>query len=648
MPIICRKSPCNCLDIHFFAGEKLLIEITKENLENGLYISRERETKKKTRRAKCWDTIHEIIDVDTDTKVKNVFLCTVCKNVVHNKSKDGNTMAFNRHVCYAKSNEKTDHKRILVSKEEKEKLVAACTSFVVKDYRPFKAIECEGLMDLCEAAMQFGQKYTKATAENLKENWPSRFVVLHNVGKLASDVEKDIRKVMQMAKNQNGLGATTDCWTDNYQRRSYMCITVHATLMEESQIQNYRFVVCMECITELVKTKKVIVDAILNCFESYGYSEEDVTKFVTFVSDRGPNIRYGLEERGYILLHCYAHMLNNLTAKMLNLPELQTILNNCNQLCAYMKNTGLNSRLKTTLKAWSRSRWNGVCIMMGSVLEADFNLITEILLEKQRLTKTDLVKMITVLHKDEIQPIYEFLHEIKKWSDLLEGEIDETLHFVWPAFLSIQKILQEDMSGYDENETVLVELMKTEGRSYLQKNINDFTPKKSHKFAAVLHPLMRKLPNIEMNERKAVYDEIEAELKAFEVEARSDETIVEVNSARVTEIKKTKIKALSDFFEAQPVHDLKDKPSELERYLNIQLNIDPENFNLKTWWFFNRTDFPNLVKMYCRYLSIPATSAASERNFSETGLVITNRRNALLPQNVKNLVIARNILKNKK
>lgn len=60
-------------------------------------------------------------------------------------------------------------------------------------------------------------------------------------------------------------------------------------------------------------------------------------------------------------------------------------------------------------------------------------MIIDLLLEKQRATKTELVKMVTVLDKEEIRPICDFLLEIKKWSDILEGEIDETLHFVWPA-----------------------------------------------------------------------------------------------------------------------------------------------------------------------------------------------------------------------
>lgn len=145
-----------------FSGIKSLIEFTKKNLQCCHYVSRERENKRKTRRAKCWDTIHEIYDADLDTKVDYVYFCTGCKDVIYNGSKDGNTMVFKRHICFSNNDEKSNRKRLIVPKEEKEKLVAASAMFVAKDLRPFKAIEGDGLMNLCTAAMQFGQKYPKA------------------------------------------------------------------------------------------------------------------------------------------------------------------------------------------------------------------------------------------------------------------------------------------------------------------------------------------------------------------------------------------------------------------------------------------------------------------------------------------------------
>lgn len=612
-----------------------------------MYQSRLHVGKRKTRLAKCWDTTHEIVDVDADAKVDFVYLCTVCKNVVYNGRTDGNTMAFNRHICFAMDGQK-EKKRLLISKEEKEKLKIAASQFVVKDIRPYQAVEREGLLDLCTAAMRFGQKYPKADAQDFLSSMPSRHGVQRYVAVDADSVKKDIGNVLQAVKEHNGLGATTDCWTDNYRHHAYLCITIHGSLIEKGQIKTYRYVISMDILTDLVKTKEVIMAAIFRSFARYGYSENDVARYVTFISDRGPNIRYGLIKYGLDHLYCYMHMLNNISGKMLSVPDVKQMINNGSELCAYMKNTGLNSRLPKTLKLFSPSRFNGVCIMFGSILEADFNLITEILLEKQRLTKTDLVSKVTALNKQEIRPVHDFLATIKKWSDLLEGDLKETMHFVWPAFLNIQKLLVEDMSGYDEKGTALVELMKDEGRKYLRKNMNDFQPTDHHKFAVVLHPLMRKLPNIDPVERQQVYNQIETKLKDF---GDSDEATVQQDEIRPAQpVKKSTNTLLSEFFEEDSMDDdLPNivKPSELQRYLEMQIKISPDNFDLKRWWFEKKDDFPALTKMFIRYSCMPATSAPSERNFSEAGLIITNRRNAILPENVHNLIIARNVMKNK-
>lgn len=118
-------------------------------------------------------------------------------------------------------------KRILVANEEKEKLKDASAKFVAKDFRPYNAVECEGLTDLCPASVQFGQRYPRATANDFEDAMPSRHILVGHMEKVANSAKTEIRKIMDLAKKQNGLAATTDCWTDNYQKRSYMCITIH-------------------------------------------------------------------------------------------------------------------------------------------------------------------------------------------------------------------------------------------------------------------------------------------------------------------------------------------------------------------------------------------------------------------------------------
>jgi hypothetical protein len=48
--------------------------------------------------------------------------------------------------------------------------------------------------------------------------------------------------------------------------------------------------------------------------------------------------------------------------------------------------------------------------------------------------------------------------------------------------------------------------------------------------------------------------------------------------------------------------------------------------------------FPNLYKLACKYLIIPATSSPSERVFSVSGQVISERRSRLSGEHVNQIV----------
>lgn len=56
------------------------------------------------------------------------------------------------------------------------------------------------------------------------------------------------------------------------------------------------------------------------------------------------------------------------------------------------------------------------------------------------------------------------------------------------------------------------------------------------------------------------------------------------------------------------------------------------------WWRNNKEKFPNLAKVAKKFLSIPATQTASERQFSTAGDTITFRRESLLPRHVEQIV----------
>ncbi len=62
------------------------------------------------------------------------------------------------------------------------------------------------------------------------------------------------------------------------------------------------------------------------------------------------------------------------------------------------------------------------------------------------------------------------------------------------------------------------------------------------------------------------------------------------------------------------------------------------------WWKEKHLLYPRLSALAMDYLPIQATSAASERTFSISGLVISDRRCSLLPENASHCVFLKNAL----
>lgn len=57
-------------------------------------------------------------------------------------------------------------------------------------------------------------------------------------------------------------------------------------------------------------------------------------------------------------------------------------------------------------------------------------------------------------------------------------------------------------------------------------------------------------------------------------------------------------------------------------------------FYQASWWIENENSLPTLFKIFMAHSFVPASSSVVESEFSYTGLVITDRRNRILPENV--------------
>ncbi|KAK1893683.1 Zinc finger BED domain containing protein 1 [Dissostichus eleginoides] len=67
----------------------------------------------------------------------------------------------------------------------------------------------------------------------------------------------------------------------------------------------------------------------------------------------------------------------------------------------------------------------------------------------------------------------------------------------------------------------------------------------------------------------------------------------------------------------------------------------PRTADPLSWWESKPSVYPRLVKVMARQLCIVATSVPSERIFSKTGQIITERRNRINPSKLRHLVFLR-------
>lgn len=75
---------------------------------------------------------------------------------------------------------------------------------------------------------------------------------------------------------------------------------------------------------------KVLVRHIVEIFQEYDLSDFDVKSNIIFLSDRGPNIKWGLISSVYHRLTCYAHIIHNLISAMINEEKVKSIVDKWN------------------------------------------------------------------------------------------------------------------------------------------------------------------------------------------------------------------------------------------------------------------------------------------------------------------------------
>lgn len=498
------------------------IEVRKNELkigiENGNYFYRAKTVgaDKKPVRASCWNVFHEICDnAEPDKAIPDFFYCTGCAQILYNSIKGGNTNKFNRHICAKKQAHP-------IKKEDKDKIKYAAAKFVVNDFRPYHTVDGNGFKSFCFQIMQFGQNHPMASMEDLHSVLPCRNTVKEGIREIAKESQQFISTEIEKAIQFGSANIVIDAWTDSFQHESYLGIIAILTYEEiDGQIKTKKYTLAVDNMSELVKTKKVIANHLFDTLSAYKISKQVAISDLKMIHDRGSNVKFGLRDEHLIQIYCYCHILNNIVSELLKQDEVKKIIAAASDLASYVKNGGLCKHLNSTLKTYSKTRWNSVSIMFESIIK-NYSKIVDVLTEKQgeqsnssrssqNKQPLDYISNIDISAMSEIAT---FLKPFKNISDNLEGYKYPTLHKVWPAFLKIRELLSPDTLAFEIlSYAHIIEDMKTAGMDYFNSHLRDFEPKEQHKVATILHPVLKKLTKITVQEKELAYGIVDRLIK---------------------------------------------------------------------------------------------------------------------------------------
>lgn len=531
-------------------------------------------TNSKRKSSSAWDSFHLIYETTNPNSALDGFVyCIKCNEFVPYNGPT--TSQLLRHKCILNQptirNQPTiidsfgPKIRINFSESDTSNMRDAAMQFVVRDIRPFYAVEGDGLRNFCKTMLMIGQKYSLMSDDDIERLIPHRTVITEHVHKKAEEVKRMIMEDFHRAlKFPGSFSCTTDLWTVDYRHISYLCLTAHINIFEDGQIRYKKYVYHVDSMDAISKTADVVFKEIRAVLENYGVSEEYMKNRIYWTTDRGGNIRSALS--GCKRLNCYAHMLNNIVENVCKDEETRKTIKRAAALVKFMKSSGLNSKLKKSLKSYTETRWNTVHDCISSI-EENYSDVLKLLVDKEQAShkNVEYVQRLTCISKQQLHDIAQFLSTFKYLTNEIEGDKYVTIYRLWPAFIRINKLMELSVS-----DSTTIRKMKILGRSYILSIRDDFSPTLEHKIGVFLHPMLKGLNMATILEKEEIYSNVRSLFAEGEAESNNVDQAVPQSAPREHEID-IRNSLFDGFFteNEQPCDAIID--DELQRYIDFRL-----------------------------------------------------------------------------
>ena len=367
----------------------------------------------KTGSSDVWQRFKQVI---LDGARVEFVACGKCLHVISYKKTSG-TKGMLVHKCgtetHVSSQPKINSfgKKILPS-TARDNLTTELVKYVSVDLRPFSSVNGVGFQSLCQTLVNLGAQYGNF---DVKEALSDRKTVARHVPSIVAENKSLVKN--KLAKCDY-IAITTDGWTDDHRKISYVTVTAHffdANLNLQSCILNTGAV-------HEKKTAEVLCNVVKDVIVEFGC---EMAK-VTVVSDSAANMIAAF--RGQCCrLSCYAHSLNLVVNEIISVTEshFQEFLTGCKNLVRHFKHAGLQHKLEKTLKQECPTRWNSTFTMLQSISE-QYDSIHDILKQRAEL------RFLYAVDQNMLKEVLSFLTHFKSASEMVCYDTKPTLHLVAP------------------------------------------------------------------------------------------------------------------------------------------------------------------------------------------------------------------------
>ena len=275
-------------------SDTLTIDQIRSKLRAGELFLKE----KQGGRSDVWDKFAELVDLDD--KMIGYVVCRNCDYITKYNYKLG-TSNLRRHRCCNLDNQSKITS--FLQKNEapanvKELIKKKSINFVCCDLRPFEIVSGKGFQEFAQELVNIGSVYGPLSIDELL---PNPTTISRNIVKMAESIKSNLgTKLIEIFKKIGGA-FTTDCWTDDYRKISYISLTVHYTdgwILKEQILAVSKF-------SDTSHTAENIKNNIFGILKKYNLSPEiNMTKY-TFVTDSAANFVAAFRNHGH--LPCISH-----------------------------------------------------------------------------------------------------------------------------------------------------------------------------------------------------------------------------------------------------------------------------------------------------------------------------------------------------